>query len=165
MGFRNLSIFNRALFAKQCWRLVMYPFSLAARVLKSKYFANCNFQVTKARGADSFLWKSLIWGKVIFYAGSRWRVGNGRMVQIYKDRWLPRPSSFRPFSPPVLSLFATVDVLKSVTGGWNELLVKLAFHPDDAALILSIPPSSVSVDDSMIWHFEEKGVYTVKSGY
>ncbi|KAK2648962.1 hypothetical protein Ddye_016451 [Dipteronia dyeriana] len=38
MGFRDLSFFTKALLAKQCWRLVCHPDTLAAEVLKQCYF-------------------------------------------------------------------------------------------------------------------------------
>jgi hypothetical protein len=38
LGFRELDYFNVALLAKQGWRLVNYLDSLAAQVLKAKYF-------------------------------------------------------------------------------------------------------------------------------
>lgn len=42
-GFRNFAKFNIALLAKQGWRLVNYPNSLLARVLKAKYYPNSDF--------------------------------------------------------------------------------------------------------------------------
>jgi hypothetical protein len=38
MGFRELSLFNKALLARQGWRLVQCPDSLVSQVLKAKYY-------------------------------------------------------------------------------------------------------------------------------
>ncbi|KAF5471732.1 hypothetical protein F2P56_008505 [Juglans regia] len=44
IGFRDLEFFNLAMLSKQCWRLIQHLESLAAQVLKAKYFKNSTFQ-------------------------------------------------------------------------------------------------------------------------
>jgi len=40
LSFRDLRIFNQALLAKQAWRLIQFPDSLCARIIKAKYYQN-----------------------------------------------------------------------------------------------------------------------------
>ena len=44
-------------------------------------------------------------------------------------------------------------------------MIKCAFCEDDTTAILSIAISHSSVQDSLQWHYEQKGSYTAKSGY
>jgi hypothetical protein len=54
MGFRDMRLFNQALLARQAWRLLAFPNSLCARVLKARYFPNGNLVDTV------FYWKSIL---------------------------------------------------------------------------------------------------------
>lgn len=43
MGFRSLNPFNQAIVAKQAWRILHYPDSFMAKVIKGKYYKNSSF--------------------------------------------------------------------------------------------------------------------------
>lgn len=43
MGFRNFSSFNQIVMAKQGWRLLQFPESLVAKIVKARYFKQTNF--------------------------------------------------------------------------------------------------------------------------
>lgn len=49
-------------------------------------------------------------------------------------------------------------------GTWDESLVRQTFHQDDVQTILSIPIAE-DYDDCISWHFDPKGIFSVKSAY
>ncbi|KAK3223001.1 hypothetical protein Dsin_010026 [Dipteronia sinensis] len=88
LGFRDLETFNKALLAKQCWKVYKNPTSLAARVLKDGYFPSCNFLEAEKKSNVSFVWKSLHWGLGLLSSGLRWRVGTCSAIKIYLHKWV-----------------------------------------------------------------------------
>jgi len=56
------------------------------------------------------------------------------------------------------------DLIDPVQGVWDEDLVVDTFGEDDAAVILSLP-IHIDMDDVPAWHFDHKGVFSVKSAY
>ncbi|KAL5804903.1 hypothetical protein ACOSQ3_031703 [Xanthoceras sorbifolium] len=151
--------------AKQCWRLIFTPNSLAGRVLKSVYFPLVSFLKAPLGSSPSFVWRSLLWGRDLVILGSRWRIGNRESTFVYRDRWIPRPSSFRIFSPVVLDPLCKVVSLKTPSGGWDSNLIWSSFLPDDTTLILNLSCSSSNHHDYLMWHSEKSGVFTIRSGY
>ncbi|KAL5806873.1 hypothetical protein ACOSQ4_029606 [Xanthoceras sorbifolium] len=55
-------------------------------------------------------------------------------------------------------------MLKSVTGAWNEPLIRSSFIEEEANAILGIPSVGSRLADSCYWHYNSKGVFSVKSG-
>ncbi|XP_024043083.1 uncharacterized protein LOC112099827 [Citrus clementina] len=108
LGFRELSSFNQALVAKQGWRLVRYPNSLMARVMKARYYKNSTFWNAKVGSNPSFIWRSILW---------------------------------------------RVDKLEQ------------HFMKEYIEAILKILLPSGKEEDEVLWHFDKKREYSVKSGY
>ncbi|KAF5441892.1 hypothetical protein F2P56_037156 [Juglans regia] len=112
LGFRDFEDFNRALLAKQGWRIITNPQSLASRVLKAKYFPLSDFSSARVKRSDSYVWKSITAARPLLYEGLLWKIGNGNTVKIWSDRWLPIPTTYKSQSPPkVLNSEATVSSL------------------------------------------------------
>ncbi|KAK3228205.1 hypothetical protein Dsin_008067 [Dipteronia sinensis] len=106
-----------------------------------------------------------MWGMDVLSKGVRWRIGDGNGVSVYEDQWLPRPSTFKVCSPRWLpDRFSVSDLIDS-PGKWNEPLIKRYFLLEEAELILSIPLSVHPKRDSVLWNFDRKGSFTVKSAY
>lgn len=102
----------------------------------------------------------------IFY----WRVFDGKwaMVQIYffwTQKWVPYPEDFyiRTSRGPFVSSTRVSDFIKD--GCWDVPKLKAHLSDHEAVFVSEIPISSTNISDRIIWHYESKGNYTVKSGY
>ncbi|XP_004298062.1 PREDICTED: uncharacterized mitochondrial protein AtMg00310-like [Fragaria vesca subsp. vesca] len=89
MGFRNIKEFNISLLAKQVWRLHSDPTSLCARILKGIYYPHTDILSVGKESRASWAWSSLLDGKGLIVDGARWQVGNGELIHIWADKWIP----------------------------------------------------------------------------
>ncbi|KAH9715816.1 putative reverse transcriptase/RNA-dependent DNA polymerase [Citrus sinensis] len=151
--------------AKQGWRILQDPNSLTGQVLKARYFKCSDFWNANLGSNPSFLWRCLLWGRQVLKNGARWRIGRGDMVQVYKSNWIPRLNTFKPFSIPSFPEDAKVVELIDARNQWKADFILEYFNKEDAAAIMRTPlPRSPKMDE-VCWHFDKKGMYTVKSGY
>ncbi|KAL5579343.1 hypothetical protein UlMin_011785 [Ulmus minor] len=165
LGFRDLEGFNKALLAKQGWRLIRSPNSLVGKVLKACYYPNCSFLEAKLGSSPSFSWRSIWWGREIIELGSRWRVGSGDSINVTNDRWIPNQNAFKLLDPPPLPRDFRVSELCTPSGSWDSSFIRNLFGTEVAHDILSIPVGSLDHEDVLIWHHTRDGEYSVKSGY
>jgi hypothetical protein len=63
LGFRDLSMFNKALLAKQVWRILKNPDSLTAKIMKTKYFPHSSIMEASMGNRPSQAWRSLLIAK------------------------------------------------------------------------------------------------------
>ncbi|XP_057803274.1 uncharacterized mitochondrial protein AtMg00310-like [Salvia miltiorrhiza] len=97
MGFRDLSLFNQAMLAKQACRILQNGTTLLARSLKARYFPRSDILLASKAHNPSFVWKSLLVGRDLLLEGLAWRVGDRTRIRIGRDAWLPDGrENFRP---------------------------------------------------------------------
>ncbi|KAA3471030.1 reverse transcriptase-like protein [Gossypium australe] len=128
LGFRRLAKFNLTLLAKQGWRLINYPNSLLACVLKAKCYSNSDFLSARLRNIPSYTWKS-VWASMgLLQDGLCWRVGTGAKISVLGDVWLPRVVNYK-----VGNNISNADVtmVSNLIDSWNPpmgMSVKINFN-------------------------------------
>ncbi|XP_071913980.1 uncharacterized protein [Coffea arabica] len=139
LSFRDLENFNLAFLAKQLWRILARPNLLVSKILKAKYFKGTSIWKMKGKQTDSWCWKSILSARSLLEEGMRKRVGDGKTIDIWKDRWIP-----------------------GVAGG-KEL--EWVFANEDRERIFQIPLSLQDIKDGLFWAHSASREYTVKSRY
>lgn len=99
--------------------------------------------------------------------GLRWKIGNGRNIDIYKDNWLPRKGSAKIVSPcrPELDGAKVAALINPATHSWDQNLVSQNFLAFEADQIKAIPLCWTDQCDHIIWPDNPDGEYSVKAGY
>lgn len=80
MGFRDLECFNRVMLAKQGWRLLHYQESLAAQIMKEKYYLHSDFLDASLGARPSYVWCSIFNSRDLLMEGLVWRVGDENSI-------------------------------------------------------------------------------------
>lgn len=71
MGFRDFKAFNTALLARQAWRLIKYPNSYCAQILKGVYYPSSDMRSAVNGRKASWAWVSLLQGRDLLLKGLR----------------------------------------------------------------------------------------------
>jgi hypothetical protein len=166
MGFRDFNSFNKALLAKHIWRLWENPSSLVAQIMQAKYYPTTSVFEANMGRRISFAWRSILGSRELVKEGLVWRVGNGRKVRIWEDRWLSSPAFKILTTPSILNPTATVDQLIDREARWwdNNRLNSL-FSAEEVSMIQKIPISCTNQEDILIWRGTKNGIFSVRSAY
>lgn len=165
MGFRDTHLFNQALLARQAWRILVNPNTMCARVLKARYFPVGNFMDTVFSGDASPTWRGIEHGLQLLKKGAIWRIGDGTVVDYKRHCWLPRRSPSKISETIIHTRQRKVkDLFVQGTREWNVDKIRELFHTHDADDILKLKVLQHGTDISA-WHFENSGIFSVKSAY
>ncbi|KAF5449805.1 hypothetical protein F2P56_030217 [Juglans regia] len=143
LGYRDFDHFNRALLAKQGWRLLQQTNSLVAKVLKAKYFHRSDFLHARFGSNASYVWRNLLEARPILEEGLIWRIGNGKEVNIWRDKWIQQPTSYKVQTPldEGLAHWTVANFIDEQTKAWNMPLLKSILCEEDINNISRIPIS------------------------
>ena len=167
LGFRDLVCFNITLLAKQGWRIIQNPEGLVATILKAKYYPHGTFLEAEEGTRPSLAWRSILAANGLIKEGLIWRIGDGNSVAIWRDSWLPRPTSYKVQSPcRLLNVEDRVSALiDASTTSWNTSLVREIFDPDEADVICNMAISKYGQCDALLWRGTLNGNFSIKSAY
>ena len=72
-------------------------------------------------------------------ASARWRIGDGQLIRILIDKWLPNGDGVISSTSGELHPEATVfELINWTSRWWNIKLIDRCFHPPDAARIKAL---------------------------
>uniref|UniRef100_A0A2N9EC60 Reverse transcriptase domain-containing protein n=1 Tax=Fagus sylvatica TaxID=28930 RepID=A0A2N9EC60_FAGSY len=162
MGFRDLYSFNQAMLAKQGWRFLQDQHSLVYRVYKAKYFPKCSLMEANLGTNPSFIWRSLLKGRDTLVKGIKWKVGDGRSINVWRDKWLPvTPGGQQDENSGLL----VRDLIDEDRNWWNEELIDMVFDRRIATAIKRIQLVNMHSKDQPFWGETSTGEFSVSSAY
>ncbi|XP_013673701.1 uncharacterized protein LOC106378058 [Brassica napus] len=167
LGFRDFHAFNLALLAKQLWRLLQYPHSLLARVLKGTYYRHTNPMKVQKANNPSYGWRSLLASKEVLHKGLRKKIGNGHTTKVWEEPWLPTQPSRAPLCIDNVrdEDFRVHHLIDAQNQSWNLEILNAVITAEDIPRVTSLRVSRTGRYDSYSWDFTKSGVYSVRSGY
>ncbi|XVE53745.1 hypothetical protein DITRI_Ditri03aG0027400 [Diplodiscus trichospermus] len=104
-------------------------------------------------------------GKSLEYEGAIWRVGDGKSIAVWEDKWVNKPPTYKVVRPIVDPTPLTVDKIIGADGQWNEDLIQSFFSTEDQSAIMSIHLAQNKCDDALVWRDSDTGLLTTKAAY
>ena len=85
--------------------------------------------------------------------GTIWRVGDGKSIDVWNDRWIKKPPDFKVHKPDQIQpTFMHVERLfHNGMMEWNKDMLRELMGEEEASLIEKIPLSKKGKADRLIW--------------
>ena len=129
-----MEIFNDAMLGKMGWRIIQNPnilcvkllkgiyYMLCTKVLKGIYFPHSIFMEVKQGHKASWVWSSLLKGRVVLKKWCRWQVRSGHNIGTWINPWIPILLKVKISSQKSnrVAIHMVKDLMMPHTGGWNN---------------------------------------------
>ncbi|XP_070668930.1 uncharacterized protein [Malus domestica] len=130
----------RDLLAKQKWHILQDPESLTTRLFKAKYHPHLSFWDASFPSSSSYYWSSILKARIVLEKGSRWL-------------------------PPSRENMLVQELIDEERRMWCETALSAYFEEEDREHIRALPISHCLPPDKLVWHYIDKGQFTVKSAH
>ena len=166
LGFKDLTMYNDALLAKQTW-CFMIPnlyFTESSKLSSSPIVRWWRQQISKILFT---LGKASSKGREVIKRGASCKIGTSVVVDIWGSNWLPtrnNPMIISPVMPglPSHKVSFLIDPMQWV---WKEHILDNYFFEFEEETIKWIPLYQSIQEDVLFWPWNLDGEYSVKSGY
>jgi hypothetical protein len=130
-----------------------------AKIYKEKYHPNSMFFSTLLGKKPSYTWWSIWSAKPLLQEGMVWRVGDGRSISIWGDKWLPTIPTHEVQSPNSTpdQTAKVCDLIDDSMNWWNIPLIEELFHPKEASTICGIAICQRTQSDKLVWAGNKQG--------
>jgi hypothetical protein len=129
----------------------------------AKYCPDGDLMKAREGPGISYTWRSIVRGIQALKEGIIWRVGNGELIKIWEDPWILRGLTRWPITPKGAVILSKVSELIDPST-WDVQLLRDIFWEEDVKDIMAIPVRS-GHEDLVAWHYDAKGLFSVKSAY
>ncbi|CAN1322853.1 Uncharacterized mitochondrial protein AtMg00310 [Linum perenne] len=160
LGFKIFEDFNCSFLAKMGWRILTQPEALWVRLLKALYFPKCEFLSAKKGSSPSWLWSSILYGRLSLVKGSRKNIGNGDETWL-SDPWRPDTEDFRCSLPHAID-FKVSEFIVQPDRVWDRQKLRSVFSEEVVMQIVMIPLTPQSFRDRWIWHHDKRERFSIK---
>ncbi|CAN1156257.1 Uncharacterized mitochondrial protein AtMg00310 [Linum perenne] len=166
LDFKDFILFNQALLAKQCWRILQNPELLLSRILRAKYFDGQTILQARAGSRPSHGFQGLLHGLDLLRRGLRWQIGSGFLLHPLRVNWISEDFPTTPILCYVGTYNGPLSIAGFISNGrWDRYLLRAHFTESSVSIILQIPLPLTPYPDSVLWHFSGSGIYSTSSGY
>lgn len=146
---------------------MQYPDSLAAKIIKAKYYSTGSLLSAKLGNKPSYAWRSILVGRDLYEEGIFWCIGNGNSVRICGEKWIPLPITYstQTCSPIIREDAVVAELIEDNLVQWNRHYISQNFGEEEATAICSILLSKHNHEDKIIWRASNLGEFSVRSAY
>lgn len=158
---------NLALVSKLGWRILKNDQVPWCQALKHKYLRSTTLWTCGTQSASP-TWRAILKCRDVLRAGTIWRIGDGRDVLFWKDRWLDLGPLETIVDNPVPESSDSFRVAQAIhpNGNW-DLNFLSAFLPQHVLeCIRGLPrPMETSIKDDICWSGTPDGSFSLKSAF
>ncbi|OVA20918.1 Endonuclease/exonuclease/phosphatase [Macleaya cordata] len=136
-------------------------------MIQSTLGSMSNFWTVSKASTSSSVWAGILIGRNIIAPHVCWFIGNGSMVKIWEDPWVPTLPGFHVEGLPQASTEVTYvnELICSSSRHWNIHLLQHVFLPHEISAILNIRIPAEPCPDQLLWMRTPSGDFSTKSVY